>query len=126
MPASAEEQSDMAKCIDAILDLEEISNNAETYLASGKSIYETMTLVMPDNRVMDISGVTLEEALYYVSLGTPVLTMDADYNAVLITGYDVNNVYFYYPSSDNTVKMSLSSGEKAVAAGGSLFIGYME
>ena len=126
VPSSAAGQSDVARCIDAMLSYEEISNNAETYLSSGKSIFDTISLVMTEKRVLELSGVTLDEALYYVSNGTPVLSMDEDKNAVLIVGYDSSNVYFYYPDSESVEKMTLSEGEESISAGGNLFMGYLD
>ncbi|MCR5784596.1 MAG: hypothetical protein K6G40_03005 [Eubacterium sp.] len=125
VPSSAEDESTLAQCIDAILNYEDISNNAETYLSDGKSALETMTVTLTDYRVLDLCGISLEEALYYVGQGTPVLSLDGDGEPVLIVGYSSSNVTYFYPSSETTKTVTLEEGEEQASDGGSFFIAYM-
>ncbi len=126
VPKTARGESDVAQCLDAILDYEDISNNAETYLESGMDVYDVMTSIMPDKRALNISRASLEEVLYYVSKGHPVLSLDDDDRAILIVGYDASNVMFFYPSSDSVKKVSLEKGAEMLSQGGLLFLGYLD
>ena len=126
VPKTAQGESDIAQCIDAILSFESISNNAETYLESGEDVYDVMKQVMSDKKTLNISGATLDEVLYYVSQQTPVIAMDDNGKAVLIVGYDSSSVTVFYPLSDQTKKISLEKGAEIFASGGSLFIGYIK
>ena len=74
---------------------------------------------------MDRTGCTVEQVLYFVSLGTPVLAM-VDQEAMLIVGYDEHNTILYDPAANSTRRMGLQDSHALFAAAGNVFLGYME
>lgn len=126
VPDSAANANSVAKCIDAILNKEEISNNAESYLQQGTGIFDVMTNIMSDNIIVDLTGCTVEEVLYYISQGNPVIAMEDSENAVLFTGYDSYNVTVFDPETQTTSKIGLEDCETQFAAAGSIYIGYLK
>ncbi|MCR4842324.1 MAG: hypothetical protein K5840_03555 [Eubacterium sp.] len=126
VPDSASDASTIAKCIDAILEYEEISNNSESYLEDGLSVYETMSTVLEDRTVLDLCGCTVEEVLNYVSAGTPVLAFTDDDEAVLIVGYDEYNTILFYPESGESDYYGLEDSETLFSGAGSIYYGYTD
>lgn len=51
------------------------------------------------NKAINITGVSLDNALYFVSQGVPVLAMKTTTNAVIITAYDEETITVYNPKS---------------------------
>lgn len=51
------------------------------------------------NKALNITGVSLDNALYFVSKGVPVLAMKTATNAVIITAYDEETITIYNPKT---------------------------
>jgi len=124
-PETADDAGSVAQCIDAILNLENVSNNAEHYLESGSDVYETMKATLSEYKVLNLAGCTMDDVLYYVARSTPVLAMVDASEAVLIVGYDSYNITVFYPETKTTGKISLEDAEELFAAAGSVFVGYL-
>ena len=125
VPDSAVDASSIAQCLDAILDFEGISNNAESYFESGLGVYDTMTEILEDATILDLCGCTVSEVLYYVSNGTPVLALTDEDDAVLIVGYDSYTALLFYPESGETEYLGLEDSETLFSGAGSIFFGYL-
>ena len=74
---------------------------------------------------MDLTGCTVEQVLYYVSLGTPVLAM-VNQDALLIVGFDEHNTILYDPVINQVKRMGLQDSNDLFHAAGNVFLGYME
>ena len=124
-PTSAQTAGSSAQCVDAILDYEEISNNAEFYLNQGYDVFSTMKATLSEHCVLDLGGCTLDEVLYYVAQGTPVLAMASRTDAVLLVGYDATNVVIFYPADMSTARMTLTEAAELFASVGNVYVGYV-
>lgn len=62
----------------------------DSELRTGKSIMDILN-TQTEIRALDLSGISLDEALYYVSEGNPVIAM-ADERLVLIVAYQAKNI----------------------------------
>jgi hypothetical protein len=74
---------------------------------------------------VNLTGCTVDEVLYFVSSGKPVIAMKNSSDAVLITAYTSTSVTWYDPSTGSNSKMSLNSAEKYFSAAGYVFISFI-
>ena len=105
--------------------LKGISLDVQGLLAQGETPRQILEETFSTEKVMDLTGCTVEQVLYFVSLGTPVLAM-VDQEAVLIVGYDEHNTILYDPAVNSTRRMGLQDSHALFAAAGNVFLGYME
>ena len=62
--------------------------------------------------MLDISGCTVEEILFYVSQGSPVFAMTGNNSAVLVTGYNSGKIFYYDPIDHTTRAKSYQDADK--------------
>ena len=63
------------------------------------------------SHVIKLSGVTLDEALYYIHLQNPVIAVNGYGESILITGYDKTSVNVIEPNSGRKTKYLLKEAE---------------
>ena len=61
----------------------------------GETPKQILLNTLKDATVLDLTGCTVDEILYYVSNGYPVFAMTGSNDAVLVVGYDANNVVLF-------------------------------
>lgn len=126
-PGAADAQaSDSAACISAMLSREGANVQVSPLLEKGETPYMILKSTLKEHTVLDLSGCTLSQLLYYVGLGSPVYARTGMNEAVLITGYDSSTVSIYRPGSGTTSRMGMSEAQEMFAAGGSVFVSYVE
>lgn len=108
-------------CIDVMLSLQGIQLNKEQLSVANRSIYEVLSHYSRQTPIR-VTGITLEDALYYVSKGKPVLAMTDYRNAVLIYGYDAFNITVYDPRVSKERKIGLQDGTQLFKEAGNVFI----
>ena len=74
---------------------------------------------------VNLTGCTVDEILYFVSSGKPVMAMKNSSEAVLITSYNSSSVSWYDPSTGSHTKMSINHAEKYFENAGYVFISYI-
>lgn len=114
-----------ARCLTAILQTESISMDVDGLLAQGETAKQILTEALTDRKVIDLTGCSVDQVLYYVNLKTPVFAV-ANNEAVLIVGYDEHNTIFYNPQTNATYKMGLQDSNAMFEASGNIFLGYIE
>lgn len=77
-------------------------------------------------RMISLTGVTLDEALYFVFRGAPVYAMKSRTEAVVITGYSASSVTVYEPSTGKYKNYSLRDAEKMFEDAGNIFLSYVK
>ncbi|RDU25099.1 hypothetical protein [Anaerosacchariphilus polymeriproducens] len=75
--------------------------------------------------VLSLSGCTLDEVLYFVSKGNPVLAMTDKEHAVLIVGYDELNISILDPVKGNTYKVGRNDSRTMFEGTGNVFVSYI-
>lgn len=75
--------------------------------------------------LVNMSGATLDEILYYINLGRPVIAAKNASQTVLITGYDSANITMIDPSTRITSKMSLKNAKSLFENEGNVFITFI-
>ena len=118
--------SSIAQCISALLGTKGISLSVQELLDSGDTPKQVLEDTMQDCTVLDLSSCTVEELLYYISNGMPVFGMTSDTNAVLIVGYDTNNLIYFDPSTGGNVTKSMEEAQELFQQAGDTFFTYIE
>lgn len=77
------------------------------------------------NRMLSLTGATLDEVLYFVFRGAPVYAMKSGTEAVVITGYSASNVTVYEPSTGKYKVYSLRDAESMFEGAGNIFLSYV-
>lgn len=75
---------------------------------------------------IDLTGCTVEEMLYIIGKGTPVIAMTDSTNAVLLTGYDTKTVTYINPADGKIKTNTMAAMDEMVAGSGHTFIGYVK
>lgn len=116
--------SSLARCISAMLEQASININVTALIEQGKTPKEILETTMEDVTALDLTGCSIEEVLYYINLGAPVLAIKSGTQAVLLTGYDSSGVILFDPLANSSSKMSLSDAEELFLEAGNVFFGY--
>ena len=117
--------SSVARCLTAILQTEGISMDVEGLLTQGETPKQILTEALADYKVIDLTGCSVEQVLYYVNLKTPVFAV-VNNEALLIVGYDEHNTILYNPETNTTYKMGLQDSNAMFTAAGNVFLGYIQ
>ncbi len=115
----------VAGCLSYLLKTEELSIDVGDLLNRGKTPKEILTEALSDKTVIDLSGCSVNQILYYVGLGNPVFAMVGE-QAVLIVGYDQHNTMLYQPGENAVRKMGLQDSDTLFSGAGNIFLGYIE
>jgi uncharacterized protein YvpB len=73
-----------------------------------------------------LTGITLDDALYYISKGRPVISMTGINQAVIIYGYDTFNIMVFDPATGKRVKMGIQDSTLLFGNAGNIFLSYLE
>jgi hypothetical protein len=76
-------------------------------------------------RVLELSGVTLDEVLYFVYKGMPVFAMTESGEAVLLTQYSATQVVMYQPKEGKKETMPIAEAEALFEEAGNVFVSFL-
>lgn len=76
-------------------------------------------------QVVDLSGCTLDEVLYFVSHGRPVIAQTAE-GVKIIVGYDKYNTYLLNPGDTKWTYFGMQDSTDLFAAAGNVFYSYLD
>lgn len=108
-----------------ILRYKNISTDPAEYNHDKESMYSWLSRNMKSS-VINLTGVTLDEMLYYVYKGRPVIAMKPDGNAVVVTAYDSSSITVYEPARAGTYKYTLKEAFEIFNRAGNVFISYID
>ena len=117
--------SSTARCLAAILQIENTSIDVEGLLAQGETPKQILTEALSDRKIIDLAGCSVDQVLYYVNLKAPVFAV-VNNEALLIVGYDEHNTIIYDPQTNTTYKKGLQDSNEMFQAAGNIFLGYIE
>lgn len=120
--ASDSTASKLAVCINAMLSYNGISTDVTSQISEGKTAIEILNEKLPEKSALDLTGCALDEMLYYVSKGEPVLAMADENSYVVITGYDFYNVVLFNPITGETYKQGQEEAGEMFERSGNKFI----
>ncbi|HWT27696.1 MAG TPA: hypothetical protein VN131_07125, partial [Mobilitalea sp.] len=73
-----------------------------------------------------LTGITLDDALYYISKDRPVIAMTGLKKAVIIYGYDAFNILVIDPATGSKGKIGIQDSAQLFSDAGNIFISYLE
>ena len=124
----------LIRCIRVLAAWEGGRNSAISAMSGESSVTGILSAMLPERSVLNLHGCTLNQILYYLNLGHPVLALTGEEQAVLLTGYDAQNLLICDPSvpenpeegtgPERTVPMA--EAEAFFAASGNQFFSVIE
>ncbi len=75
---------------------------------------------------IDLTGCTLDQVLYVINRGCPVIALTDTDHAILLTGYTLTDVTYIDPESGAEITVGKSEMENMTESGGNTFIGYIK
>lgn len=120
-----EQGNSLVAALDAMLLYGGVSISSKELFEEGKSVLEIINENMED-RGIDLTGSNLNQVLYYVNKGRPVIGSLEDGQYLLIVGYDLYNVTIINPMTSETKKFGLKDASERFDNAGNLFISYIE
>lgn len=102
-------------------------NEIPTAVLSGSMDVEQLSQRLgSDYTVLDLTGCTLDQVLYQVGHGNPVIAKVNDTVNVVIIGYNTYNTILYDPSTGEHGYYGIQDSTKLFLEAGNVFVGYME
>lgn len=77
-------------------------------------------------RKVDLTGCTLDQVLYVINKGLPVIALTDASHAILLTGYSTTDVTYVDPDSGEEHTVSVNDMAAMAAGSGNTFIGYVK
>lgn len=99
--------------------------DTDTYDLSSGSMYEWLSSAMKTG-VLNLTGASLDEVLYYVYKSRPVIAVMPDGNAGVLTAYDALSVTVWEPAKKKSTKYQLKEAVSMFGEAGNIFISYTE
>ncbi len=128
MALKAEDMPDdkptMSICLDSMLKLQGISRNTEYMLAKGIKSDEILEENLTDAYVLNLTGCTVDVAMYYLDKDIPILSVLDNGNAILLIGYNEQNLVWYDPSIKEIYKKGINDSRDMFTSNGNRFLTY--
>lgn len=121
----SETRSSLAVCLDTILRFEGVSRNTQRLLDRDKTAFDILEDDLQDNKILDLTGCSLDAVLYYVNKDIPVLALLEDGNAVLIVGFNELNIVVMDPVTGTLYKKGMNDSTEWLNENGNRFITYV-
>ena len=99
--------------------------DVESSLASGNSVEDILKAQFTDANIVRLDGCTLDTVLYYISKGLPIMAFLLNYDAVLLLGYDSQNIDYLDPRLGKIQKLGMTDAKDLFAKNGNHFITYV-
>jgi hypothetical protein len=116
----------IVQCVSAMLMREESGISVKELVEAGQTPKEVLENTLKDAIVLDLTGCTAEEIIYYVSNGSPVFAMTGPDSAVLVIGYSSTHLYYYDPETGKKESVSMDDADEWFSAAGNIFFSYLK
>jgi hypothetical protein len=111
-------------CLKLVLDYQKVAVTKKQLEVINSSAYDVLKEYSRFTPVR-LTGITLDDALYYVSEGRPVIAMTDIEDAVIIYGYDAFNILVLDPASNTVDKIGIQDSAKMFDDAGNVFLSYL-
>ena len=118
--------SSVVQAVSALLDYRGDGLSVKELIDNGATPKSAIENTLKDSVVLDISGCTVDEILFYVSKGSPVFAMTGTDSAVLVTGYSATSIYYYDPQTNETRSKSQKEADTWFQKAGYIFFTYLD
>lgn len=124
--SSDSDASASAKALSAMLVQAGENVQVHTLLESGETPISILRKTLKDYDILDLTGTSLTQVLYYISQGVPVYAYTGEDTAVLIVGYDASTITYFDPQTSATSKMGITEANEYFATFGNVFVSYIK
>lgn len=124
--SSDSEASGSAKALSAMLVQQGENVQVHTLLESGETPISILQKTLKGSDILDLTGSSLTQVLYYVNLGTPVYAYTGEDTAVLIVGYDASSIIYFDPIKNANAKMGITEASEYFESFGNVFVSYIQ
>ncbi|WP_051524661.1 hypothetical protein [Pseudobutyrivibrio sp. MD2005] len=124
--SSDSEASGSARALSAMLVQAGENVQVHTLLESGETPISILSKTLKDYDILDLTGASLDQVLYYVSQGIPVYAYTGEDSAVLIVGYDASSIVYFDPMTSSNSKMGITEASEYFESFGNVFVSYIE
>ncbi len=119
------EQSSLGVCMDTMLQFEGVMRNTSYLLDSGKGVTEILSENLENAQVLELTGCSLDDMLYYINKDIPVMVRLGHRKAVLVTGFNSTEVVIMDPDNGTLSKVRKTKAEEMFEDAGSYYITYV-
>ncbi|SFH93372.1 hypothetical protein SAMN04487830_11347 [Pseudobutyrivibrio sp. OR37] len=124
--SSDSEASGSAKALSAMLVNAGENVQVHTLLESGETPISILRKTLKDYDILDLTGASLTQVLYYVNQGIPVYAYTGEDTAVLIVGYDASSISYFNPTTSSVGKMGITEATEYFSTFGNVFVSYIK
>ena len=125
--AAADEGTDaLAVCLDVILAYEGVTRSTQPMLNQGRTVTEILEECLPGVQVLDLEDCSMASILYYPDREIPVLATLEDGNAVLIIGFNEQNIVIMNPENGQVYKVGMNDSTEWFEENGNMFLTYIK
>ena len=118
--------SSVVQAVSAMLDYRGVGLSVKQLVDNGATPKSVLEDTLKESVVLDVTGCTVDEILFYVSQGSPVFAMTGSRSAVLVTGYSQTNIYYFDPTDHSTRSMGIDAADEWFTKAGNLFFTYLD
>ena len=123
--AVTEDKNSLGVCIDTLLAYEGIMRNSSYLLEQGEGVTDILADNLENAQVLELTGCSLDDVLYYINKDIPVMVRLGQQRAVLITGFNDSEVVILDPDAGTLSKMKKKQAEKVFEEAGNYYITYI-
>lgn len=114
----------MAVCLDTMLYLRGVSRNTERMLEQGQSAYDILNNNLDNTYILNLTGCPMDVMLYYVNQDIPVLVYMNDGSAMLMIGFNEQNIVVMDPVQGTIYKIGRNDSRNLFEQNGNRFMTY--
>ena len=118
--------SSFIRAMSAILVREGVGIGVSDLGATGQTPLQIMQGALKEYTVLELKSCSVDEVLYFINQGTPVIARTGVDRAILLTGYTSNSVSYYDPVSKQNRTVGYEELEGLLTAGDNYFIAYVK
>lgn len=118
--------SSMVQAVSILLTKEEVGVSVSDLISAGQTPMQIMESTLKKSTVLELKECTIDELLYFIDQGTPVLARTGANQAVLLTGYSASYVTYYDPATRKSHSISYDAIAGMLEKGGNYFIAYVK
>lgn len=113
------------RCVTVMLQHEGITLSVGELLSSGRSVKKVLDDALKDANVIDLTGASVDQMLYYISNNTPVYALIDGDKPVVFCGYTNRDILYYDPEYNVAKLMRIDDMREQCESAGNVFLTYL-